>query len=82
MSLGRTISSEVVLKCLFLFILLLFHALTQYKVLLKYDTHVNKTTPEVDNPMFIWMNHRLPSDIPGQGKISSSEFGFRTVLFR
>ncbi|KAF3816306.1 hypothetical protein GH733_014479, partial [Mirounga leonina] len=38
----------------------------KYTVLLRYDTHVNKTTPEIKNPMFIWMNHKLPSDIPGQ----------------
>ena len=41
---------------------------TQYKVLMKYDTHKNKTIPVAENPNFIWKNHKLPNDVPGLGK--------------
>lgn len=40
---------------------------TQYKVLLTYDTRVNQTSPVDKSPTFIWKNHKLPNDIPGQG---------------
>ncbi|XP_008070068.1 heat-stable enterotoxin receptor [Carlito syrichta] len=39
----------------------------QYKVLLTYDTHNNKTHPVATTPTFIWKNHKLPNDIPGRG---------------
>ncbi|XP_022433355.1 heat-stable enterotoxin receptor isoform X3 [Delphinapterus leucas] len=39
----------------------------KYKVLLTYDTHINQTNPVDKSPTFIWKNHKLPNDIPGQG---------------
>lgn len=39
----------------------------KYKVLMKYDTHKNKTIPVAENPNFIWKNHKLPNDVPGLG---------------
>uniref|UniRef100_H0XAQ1 Guanylate cyclase n=1 Tax=Otolemur garnettii TaxID=30611 RepID=H0XAQ1_OTOGA len=39
----------------------------KYIPLLKFDTHVNKTFPMDSNPTFIWKNHKLPNDVPGQG---------------
>ena len=75
MSLGRMVSLiRSHSKCLFLFTHLLFHALTQYKVLLTYDTRVNQTSPVDKSPTFIWKNHKLPNDIPGRGKRSFMNF--------
>lgn len=73
---GWSLSSELVLKSLFLFILLLFHVLTQYTVLLTYDTHTNVTNPMNNSPAFIWKNRKLPNDTPDQGKISLVNFLF------
>nr|XP_048288405.1 guanylyl cyclase C [Myodes glareolus] len=39
----------------------------KYEILMKYDTHKNKTIPMVTNPNFIWKDHRLPNDVPGLG---------------
>ncbi|XP_065742751.1 guanylyl cyclase C isoform X2 [Phocoena phocoena] len=39
----------------------------KYKVLLTYDTRINQTNPVDKSPTFIWKNHKLPNDIPGQG---------------
>ncbi|KAL2776802.1 heat-stable enterotoxin receptor precursor [Daubentonia madagascariensis] len=39
----------------------------KYKVLLTYDTHVNKTNPVDMSPTFIWKNSKLPNDVPGRG---------------
>ncbi|XP_077026272.1 guanylyl cyclase C isoform X2 [Tamandua tetradactyla] len=39
----------------------------KYKVLLTYDTKKNTSSPEDMSPTFIWKNHKLPNDIPGQG---------------
>lgn len=39
----------------------------KYNVLLRYDTHDNITTTVDDSPKFIWKDHKLPNDIPGQG---------------
>ncbi|KAK2493544.1 hypothetical protein MC885_003136, partial [Smutsia gigantea] len=39
----------------------------KYKRLLTYNTHKNKTMSAEINPTFIWKNHKLPNDIPGQG---------------
>ncbi|KAM8779846.1 guanylyl cyclase C isoform 2-T2 [Rhynchonycteris naso] len=39
----------------------------KYKLLLTYDTHENITKPVDMRPTFIWKNHKLPDDIPGQG---------------
>uniref|UniRef100_A0A667HQN3 Guanylate cyclase n=1 Tax=Lynx canadensis TaxID=61383 RepID=A0A667HQN3_LYNCA len=43
------------------------YTLQKYNVLLTYDTHVNRTTPKEETPTFIWKNHKLPNDIPGEG---------------
>ncbi|XP_019498821.1 PREDICTED: heat-stable enterotoxin receptor [Hipposideros armiger] len=59
---GWSISSDLVLKCLFLFILL-FHVWTQYHILLTYDR--NETDCVDKNPTFIW-KQKLPNDVPGQ----------------
>nr|XP_025139084.1 heat-stable enterotoxin receptor isoform X3 [Bubalus bubalis]XP_025139085.1 heat-stable enterotoxin receptor isoform X3 [Bubalus bubalis]XP_025139087.1 heat-stable enterotoxin receptor isoform X3 [Bubalus bubalis]XP_025139088.1 heat-stable enterotoxin receptor isoform X3 [Bubalus bubalis]XP_025139089.1 heat-stable enterotoxin receptor isoform X3 [Bubalus bubalis]XP_025139090.1 heat-stable enterotoxin receptor isoform X3 [Bubalus bubalis] len=40
---------------------------SKYKVLLTYDTRVNQSSPVDKSPTFIWKNHKLPNDIPGQG---------------
>ncbi|XP_060050403.1 guanylyl cyclase C isoform X2 [Erinaceus europaeus] len=37
----------------------------KYKILMNY--YKNKTEAVDKSPMFIWKNHKLPSDIPGQG---------------
>lgn len=66
--------SEVILKCLFLFTHLLFHALTQYKVLLTYDTRVNQTSPVIRAPHSSGRTNKLPNDIPGRGKRSFMNF--------
>lgn len=71
-----SISSELVLKSLFLFTLFLFHVLTQYSKLLTYDTHTNVTSSLNNSPTFIWKNHRLPNDIPGPGKMFLVNFLF------
>uniref|UniRef100_A0A7M4DZV4 Guanylate cyclase n=1 Tax=Crocodylus porosus TaxID=8502 RepID=A0A7M4DZV4_CROPO len=39
----------------------------EFKILLQFDTHRNKTEVKTDNPFFTWRNHKLPSDIPGTG---------------
>ncbi|CAO2607011.1 Guanylyl cyclase C [Lemmus lemmus] len=39
----------------------------KYEILMKYDTHENKTIPVAMNPNFIWKDHRLPNDVPGLG---------------
>ncbi|KAM9671733.1 guanylyl cyclase C [Trichechus inunguis] len=39
----------------------------KYKVLLTYDTRANSTQAVDMSPTFIWKNHQLPNDIPGQG---------------
>nr|8GHP_A Chain A, Guanylyl cyclase C [Homo sapiens] len=39
----------------------------KYKVLLTYDTHVNKTYPVDMSPTFTWKNSKLPNDITGRG---------------
>ncbi|KAM9203222.1 guanylyl cyclase C [Mergus octosetaceus] len=39
----------------------------QFRVLLYFDTHKNKTRVGTASPDFIWRNHRLPSDIPSTG---------------
>ncbi|XP_037370203.1 guanylyl cyclase C [Talpa occidentalis] len=39
----------------------------KYECLLKYETHENKTIWADSKPTFIWKNHKLPNDIPGQG---------------
>ncbi|XP_019336511.1 guanylyl cyclase C isoform X1 [Alligator mississippiensis] len=40
---------------------------SEFKILLQFDTHRNKTEVKTDNPFFTWRNHKLPSDIPGTG---------------
>ncbi|XP_059742099.1 guanylyl cyclase C isoform X3 [Bos taurus] len=47
---------------------------SKYKVLLTYDTRVNQTSPVDKSPTFIWKNHKLPNDIPGQGVLPSVVF--------
>ncbi|XP_061273739.1 guanylyl cyclase C isoform X3 [Bos javanicus] len=47
---------------------------SKYKVLLTYDTRVNQTSPVDKSPTFIWKNHKLPNDIPGQGTLPSVVF--------
>ncbi|KAL1775881.1 heat-stable enterotoxin receptor [Sigmodon hispidus] len=39
----------------------------KYEVLMKYDTHINKTMTDNIHPNFIWKNHMLPNDVPGLG---------------
>ncbi|XP_060101297.1 guanylyl cyclase C isoform X2 [Heteronotia binoei] len=39
----------------------------EYKTLLQFDTHLNKTTPKVDKPSFSWKKHTLPNDTPSRG---------------
>ncbi|XP_058138809.1 guanylyl cyclase C [Dasypus novemcinctus] len=39
----------------------------KYEVLLTYSTHKNKTDPVARSPTFVWKDHKLPHDIPGQG---------------
>ncbi|XP_012880498.1 PREDICTED: heat-stable enterotoxin receptor [Dipodomys ordii] len=39
----------------------------QYKLLLTYDTHLNRTHAEDASPSFLWKNHRLPNDVPSLG---------------
>ncbi|XP_069867749.1 guanylyl cyclase C [Dipodomys merriami] len=39
----------------------------KYKLLLTYDTHLNRTHAEDASPSFLWKNHRLPNDVPGLG---------------
>ncbi|XP_077195393.1 guanylyl cyclase C isoform X2 [Paroedura picta] len=39
----------------------------EYKILLQFDTHQNKTTPKVDKPSFSWKKHTLPNDTPSRG---------------
>nr|XP_030697217.1 heat-stable enterotoxin receptor isoform X3 [Globicephala melas] len=39
----------------------------KYKVLLTYDTRINQTNPVDKRPTFIWKNHKLPKDRPGEG---------------
>ena len=58
-----------------------FHAPTQYKVLLTYDTRKNQTNPVDKSPTFIWKNHKLPNDVTGGGKISFVKFLFLKLFF-
>ncbi|CAM4463572.1 guanylyl cyclase C [Lepidochelys kempii] len=39
----------------------------QFRPLLQYDTHQNKTKPMTTSPSFSWRNQKLPSDIPSAG---------------
>ncbi|XP_074840033.1 guanylyl cyclase C [Carettochelys insculpta] len=40
---------------------------SQFKILLQYDTHQNKTNSVISSPSFTWKNGKLPSDIPQTG---------------
>ncbi|XP_048356863.1 guanylyl cyclase C [Sphaerodactylus townsendi] len=39
----------------------------EYKILLQYDTQLNKTTAKSNKPSFRWSKHTLPNDIPSRG---------------
>ncbi|XP_054845107.1 guanylyl cyclase C [Eublepharis macularius] len=39
----------------------------EYKTLLQFDTHLNKTTAKTEKPSFSWRKHTLPNDIPSRG---------------
>ncbi|KAG8513796.1 Heat-stable enterotoxin receptor, partial [Galemys pyrenaicus] len=39
----------------------------KYKMLLEYETHMNRTVKVDVSPSFIWKNHKLPNDISGRG---------------
>lgn len=40
----------------------------QYKSLLEFDTHLNKTTVTMSKPSFRWAKHTLPNDVPNTGE--------------
>uniref|UniRef100_A0ACB8FP33 Uncharacterized protein n=1 Tax=Sphaerodactylus townsendi TaxID=933632 RepID=A0ACB8FP33_9SAUR len=41
----------------------------EYKILLQYDTQLNKTTAKSNKPSFRWSKHTLPNDIPSRVRI-------------